>query len=49
MPKQEKKECSNCEKQFILKTKEQEFCCTECQEEYELTLDEDLAISEDLI
>ena len=49
MLKQEEKECPTCGKQFIPKTKDQKFCCIECEEEYDLTLDEDLAISEDLL
>lgn len=49
MPEQEGKECPTCGKRFIPKTSGQVFCSTECREEFELSLDEDLAISEDLI
>lgn len=45
MSKQEKeKECPNCGQRFTPKTKDQEFCCFECQEEYELSLDEDFLL-----
>lgn len=44
MTKQEEKECPICGRRFTPINKDQEFCCIECQEEYEMSLDEDFLL-----